>query len=160
IDLRGETLLDVDAQLPPPGDPRARPKVRVTAVLEGAELVALAGLPPIEALHGTLALADGRLQHSLLSGRWLGGPVAIGVGGRREREQRALAITGRGLFDVRQALLAAGRNPDEAPLAGSAEWTALVTLLPRAADAPLRWRVRADSSLVGITSRMPEPLAK
>ena len=160
VDLRGDTLLDVDALVPPARQQDAQPKVRVTAVLEGVELVALAGLPPIEALRGTLALANGRLQHSLLSGRWLGGPVAIGVGERREHEERVLAISGRGLLDVREALLAAGRNPEEAPLAGSAEWSALVSLLPRTGTAPLRWRVRADSSLVGVASRLPEPLAK
>jgi uncharacterized protein YhdP len=160
VDLRGDTLLDVDALVPPAQQQNAQPQVRVTAVLEGVQLVALAGLPPIEALRGTLALANGRLQHSLLSGRWLGGPVAIGVGERREHDERALAISARGLLDVRQALLAAGRNPEETPLAGSAEWSALVSLLPRTGTAPLRWRVRADTNLVGVASRLPEPLAK
>src|SRR5256886_13033377 len=56
--LRGDTLLDVDVLVPAAahataaGQPRVR--TRVTALLDGVQLRAVAGLPPIEVLRGTL----------------------------------------------------------------------------------------------------------
>ncbi len=163
VDLRGDTLLDVDVLVPAAahataaGQPRVR--TRVTALLDGVQLRAVAGLPPIEVLRGTLAFAVGHLLPSTLTGQWLGGPVTLGVAERREPDVTALAISGRGLVDVRQAVLAAGAS-DDAPLAGNAEWSALLTFLPGADAGSSRWRVRADSNLIGVASRLPEPFAK
>jgi uncharacterized protein YhdP len=171
VDLRGDTLLDVDMLMPAAATaahataahaaaaraPSVR--TRVTAVLDGAQLLAVAGLPPIDALRGTLAFTAGHLQPSTLTGQWLGGPVSLGVAERREPDVTALAISGRGLVDVRQALLAAGASED-APLAGNAEWSALLTFLPAADAGGSRWRVRADSNLIGVASGLPEPFAK
>jgi uncharacterized protein YhdP len=163
VDLRGDTLLDVDILVPAAAHATAAraPSVRtrVTAVLDGAQLHAVAGLPPIDALRGTLAFTAGHLQPSTLTGQWLGGPVSLGVAERREPDVTALAISGRGLVDVRQALLAAGAS-DDAPLAGNAEWSALLTFLPAADAGGSRWRVRADSNLIGVASGLPEPFAK
>jgi uncharacterized protein YhdP len=166
VDLRGETRLDVDVLVPAPaagvtpGTRRAPPpRTRINAVLDDVQLRAVAGLPPIDGLHGTLGFTAGHLQPSQLSGQWLGGPVTLNVAERRDAVGTALAISGRGLAKARDALLAAGAS-DDAMLEGSAEWTALLTLLPGPAGSPPRWRVRADSNLIGVTSRLPEPFAK
>lgn len=160
LDLRGDTLLDVDLLVPGSAPHQPPTRTRITAVLDGASLRPLAGLPAIEALRGTLAFSGGHLQHSTLTGAWLGGPVSLGIGERRERGVSSLSVSGRGLLEVRQALLAAGGDGDAATLSGSTEWNALLTLLPQADGAPPHWQVRADSSLLGLTSRLPEPLAK
>ena len=96
----------------------------------------------------------------MLSGQWLGGPVSLAIGERRERGSSALTVSGRGLLDVRQVLLAAGADGDATTLGGNTEWTAQLTLLPEGEAAPPHWQVRADSSLIGLASRLPEPLAK
>ena len=154
VDLRGETRLDLDVT----AASSSAPQVRVAALLEAAELRALAGLPPIHALRGTVAFAGGHLQHSTLSGQWLGGPVTLTIVEQREHGA-ALAIAGRGLLDARQAVQAAGGNADAVPLAGHAEWSAQL-LLPAAKPQERRWSLRADSSLVGVASALPEPLGK
>src|SRR5207244_3011763 len=166
LDLRGDTRLDVDVLVPAAAggsSTRAnhapRPRARINAVLDGVTLRAVAGLPPIDALHGTLGFAGGHLQPSQLSGQWLGGPVALSVAERRDPGGTARTIAGRGLAETRQALLAAGAS-DDAMLEGHAEWTALLTLLPGSEGSGLRWRVRADSNLIGVASPLPEPFAK
>jgi uncharacterized protein YhdP len=45
-------------------------------------------------------------------------------------------------------------------LAGTADWTGDLTFLPARGSEPGRWRVRADSTLVGVASELPEPLEK
>ena len=164
VDLRGDTLLDVDVTVPtsagatPRSRPAPRARSRITALLDGVQMRAVAGLPPIEALHGTLAYAAGHLQPSQLTGEWLGGPVSLGIAERRDSDGTALTISGRGLADARQALRAAGAQDDR--LEGHAEWSALLTFLPGSDSASSRWRLRADSSLMGVSSRLPEPFAK
>jgi len=163
IDLRGDTLIDVEVSVPPAPATRgasAPPRVRVAALLDDGTLRAVAGLPPIEALHGTLGFAAGHLQRSTLAGQWLGGQVSLGVAERREHDLTTLTISGRGVMDARRAVQAAGGNADSAQLAGSAEWSALLTLLGGADPLRSGWELHADSSLLGVASRLPEPFAK
>jgi uncharacterized protein YhdP len=161
IDVRGATLLDLEIEQPP-DSPAAtaapQPRVRVAALLDGAELRPVAGLPPLGALRGTLGFADGQLQRSTLTGEWLGGPATLTLAERREHGVTVLAISGRGAMSARQVVRAAGANADDTALSGSADWSALLTVLP-AAGAP-RWQLHADSSLAGVASRLPEPFAK
>jgi uncharacterized protein YhdP len=168
LDLRGTALLDVEVRVPTArgGGTEAsrRPAVRIAAALGGVEWRPLAGVPPLEALHGTLAFAGGHLQPSTLTGQWLGGPVTLAVGERREAGLTTLAIAGRGSVDVRAALRAAGAGEAAAAgesggLSGSAEWSALFSAAPAQGSAP-RWRVRADSTLAGLGSTLPDPLGK
>ncbi|MBV9726418.1 MAG: hypothetical protein JO299_14760, partial [Gammaproteobacteria bacterium] len=60
LDLRGHAVLDLELALPVTprmqGDP-AVPRVRMAALLDGVELHPVPGLPPLEALRGTLAFA-------------------------------------------------------------------------------------------------------
>ncbi len=158
IELSGATLLDVDVKLA--AQRALPPRVRVTAVLDGTQLSPVAGVPPIQVQHGTLAFANERLQRSSLTGQWLGGPVSLAVGERREPGAASLVISARGLLDARQALLAIGGSDADATLAGNAEWTAQLSVPARGARAPGRWTLHADTTLVGVASRLPEPFAK
>lgn len=158
IELSGATLLDVDVKLA--AQRALPPRVRVTAVLDGTQLSAVAGVPPLQVQHGTLAFANERLQRSSLTGQWLGGPVSLAVGEHREQGGASLAISARGLLDARQALLAVAGRDAEPTLEGNAEWSAQLSIPARSEHAPGHWSLRADSALVGIASRLPEPLAK
>ena len=163
VDLRGDTRLGVDVTVPPAdeGARTARSEhVRVAALLDGGELRAVSGLPPIAALHGMLTFGGGHLQHSTLAGQWLGGPVSLGVGEQREHDNRVLAISARGMLSARQAVQAAGGSAADAQLAGSAEWSALLTVMPTSDRGRAHWQLRADSALVGVASALPEPLGK
>jgi uncharacterized protein YhdP len=160
IDLRGTTLFDLEVALPAAAAdaPAAPAQVRVAVLLDGAQLRPVAGLPPLDQLRGTVAFAAGHLQRSTLTGHWLGGPASLTVAERREHETSVLAISGRGVMDARQVLQSAGASADEAGLSGSADWSALLTVVP--GEGPARWQLHADSSLAGLASRLPEPFAK
>jgi len=161
LDLRGNTVLDLELALPVASDtdPRAAtPHARIAAQLDGVQLRPLAGLPPLESLRGTLAFTGGQLQRSTLTARWLGGPASLTVAERREQGLNVLVVSGRGVMDAHAAVEAASANAAEARLGGSADWSALLTLVP-GVDAP-HWQLHADSSLAGIASALPEPFAK
>ena len=164
IALSGGTVLDFELRRTgaPAGAARApRFATRLTARIDGAQLRPVAGLPGIEALHGTLAFADGHLQRSVLGGQWLGGPITLSVGERHEHGATAVAISGKGVLEVREAVAAAtGLRAAGTPLQGNAEWSADLRLMPGTNGARPGWRVRADTSLAGVTSSLPEPLAK
>jgi uncharacterized protein YhdP len=160
IDLRGTTLLDMEVALPAAvaGLPPAPPSAHLTALLDGAQLRPVAGLPPLDGLRGTVAFAAGHLQRSTLTGQWLGGPASLTVAEHREHGTTVLTISGRGVMDARQALQVASGRADDAALSGSADWSALLTVVP--GSAPPGWQLHADSSLAGVASRLPEPFAK
>ena len=164
IALSGGTVLDFELRRTGAARGAARePRfaTRLSARIDGAQLRPVAGLPAIDALHGTLAFADGRLQRSTLTGQWLGGPIALSVGERREHGASAVAISGKGVLDARQAVAAAtGLPAAETPLQGNAEWSADLRLVAGTNGARPSWRVRADTSLAGVASSLPEPLAK
>jgi uncharacterized protein YhdP len=167
IEMRGAASLDFNLALPPGVDASTATasdiQAHVTAVLEGARLEAVAGMPPMDALRGTLVFDSGYLRRSTLVGTWLGGPVTLSVGERRERGALVLSIQGRGVMNARHLARAAtaGTVIDEtlAP-AGNAEWSGELAYLAGNDSRPAHWRVRADSSLVGVVSHLPEPLMK
>lgn len=153
--LRGPTLLDLNLRRGP------RATTRLAALLDGAQLSPVAGLPAVEGLRGTLTVVDGRLQRSMLTGQWLGGPIALSVGERREGGIAALSVSGRGQLDVRRAIVAATGVPDGVPpLEGRADWSADLRLMPGAGGGSPTWHLRADSALAGVASALPEPFAK
>jgi uncharacterized protein YhdP len=159
IDLHGTTLLDLEVGLPASADATAppHPRVRVAALLDGAQLRPVAGLPPLAGLRGTLAFAAGQLQRSTLTGEWLGGPASLAVSERHDHGTTLLTIAGRGTVDARTAAQAAGANADDAGVSGSADWSALLVF---PAATPSHWQLHADSSLAAVASRLPEPFAK
>ncbi len=162
IAVRGAASLDFNLTLPA-GAGSSDAQAHVTAVLEGARLQAVDGIPPIDSVRGTLVFDAGYLRRSTLTGTWLGGPVTLNVGERREHGSLVLGIQGRGVLDARQLALAAtaGTVIDEtmAPI-GRSEWSGELDYLAGSDSKPAQWRVRADSSLIGIASHLPEPLAK
>ncbi|MGH8324215.1 MAG: DUF3971 domain-containing protein, partial [Steroidobacteraceae bacterium] len=167
IDMRGNASLDFNLTLPAVIDSSfasaSDTRAHVTAVLEGARLQAVAGIPPIDAVRGTLVFDAGYLRRSTLTGTWLGGPVTLNVGERREHGALLLAIQGHGVLDARQlALAATAGTVIDATLTptGHAEWSGELSYLAGTDSEPAQWRVRADSSLIGIASHLPEPLAK
>lgn len=160
LDLEGDILMDLDLVIPGAAAHQPAARTRVTAALQGVRLRALPGIPALEGLQGTLAFASGHLQRSTLVGRWLGGPVTLGVAEHRDGAAQTLVLSARGLLEVHQALLAAGAAGADAALFGSTEWSAQLTLLPQQPSQPLSWRLRADSGLTGLTSSLPEPLTK
>ncbi|HEX4674419.1 MAG TPA: AsmA-like C-terminal region-containing protein [Steroidobacteraceae bacterium] len=167
IEMRGAASLDFNLALPPGVDASTATasdiQAHVIAVLEGARLEAVAGMPPMDALRGTLVFDSGYLRRSTLVGTWLGGPVTLNVGERRERGALVLSIQGHGVMNARHLARAAtaGTVIDEtlAP-AGNAEWSGELAYLAGNDSRPAHWRVRADSSLVGVVSHLPEPLMK
>ena len=167
IEMRGAASLDFNVLLPADFDAAdpAAPDVQahVTAMLNGTQLEVVAGMPPMEALHGTLVFDSGALRRTTLTGTWLGGPVILNVGERGDHGTPVLSIQGRGVLDARHLALAAtaGTVIDQslAPT-GNAQWSGELTYLAGNDSRPAQWRVKADSNLVGITSHLPEPLAK
>jgi uncharacterized protein YhdP len=157
LDLDGELSAALDLLVPGTAAHQPAPRRSISALLQGVRLRALTGVPPIEALHGTLAFSAARLQRSSLTGQWLGGPVTLTLSERRA--DGALLIAARGQLAARAALAAAGVD-EPAPLTGNAEWTAQLTALARPAPDHAEWQVRADSSLAGVASTLPAPLAK
>jgi len=162
LELQGNTALDLDLAVPvaaPTSTSRQKPpRVRIAALLDGAQLTPIAGLPALTGLRGTLGFAGGHLQRSMLTARWLGGPASLTVTERREHGLPVLVVSGRGVIDAREAMQAAAVNGDQWGLSGSAEWSALLTLA--SGDGRARWQLHADSSLTGTASRLPEPFAK
>jgi uncharacterized protein YhdP len=120
-------------------------------------------VPLIDDVRGILALDAGHLRRSTLTGTWLGGPVTLNVGERREHGALVVALQGRGQLNARQLVLAAaGGTPIDESLvpAGNTEWSGELAYLAGPDSKSSQWRVRADSSLLGLASHLPEPLAK
>jgi len=155
IGLQGKARLNFNITVPAEGNPKAR----VVASLQGARLNWASGAEPIEDLTGSLAFDGGRLQGSTLTGTWLGGPVTLRLDERPDHGQTALVMQARGSMAAQQLAALAAIDP-RGRLAGSAEWAGDLTFSPATAAQPARWRVRADSTLVGVDSELPEPLEK
>ena len=155
VGLEGAARLDFNITMPEQGSSRAR----VVAALKDARLQWASGAVPIEDLSGALVFDGGHLQRSTLTGKWLGGPVSLRVDERRERGQTVLAMQARGSMDA-QKLAALAAIDAGGRLAGSAEWSGDMTFSAANGSQPARWRVRADSSLIGVGSQLPEPLDK
>jgi uncharacterized protein YhdP len=162
LELEGSTVVDLDLAMPaavPTGTARpAPPRVRVAALLDGAQLSPIAGVPALTALRGTLGFSGGHLQRSMLTARWLGGPASLTLTERREHGLPVLVVSAHGVMEAPEAMQAAAGAGAQWGLSGSAEWNALLTM--ESGDGPARWQLHADSSLTGTTSRLPEPFAK
>jgi uncharacterized protein YhdP len=161
---RGEALFDFDLAIAPEGASRARRLKRplhehVAVALEGATVLTGPGVPPLESVRGSLAFDGGHLQRSLLTARWLGGPVTLRLSERPERRAVAFSVKAQGLMDVRE-LAALGTVADPAALDGEAEWAGEFLLEPDSPSHPTQWQARLDAQLTGVTSRLPEPLTK
>lgn len=155
IGLEGPARLDFNITVPAEGNPKAR----IVASLEGARLNWASGAEPIEDLTGSLAFDGRRLQRSTLTGTWLGGPVTLRLDERLDHGQAAFAMQAHGSMAAQQLAALAAIDP-RGRLAGSADWVGDLTFSPATQAQPAHWRVRADSTLMGVGSELPEPLAK
>ncbi len=161
---RGEALFDFDLAIPPEAALRERSAQRamrahVAVSLEEATVLTGPGVPALESVRGLLAFDGGHLQRSLLSARWLGGPVTLHLSERPERRAGAFSVKAQGLMDVRE-LAALGTVADPSALDGDAEWNGEFLLEPQSPSHPAQWQARLDATLTGVASRLPEPLTK
>jgi uncharacterized protein YhdP len=132
-------------------------QARVVTSVQRAELQAVAGLPPMQELSGSFVFDGGHLQRSSLTGTWLGGPVTVHAGEHTDRGIPVFSVQAQGVLSARQ-LASAANAPATAQ--GSTDWTGELQYLPATGSQLPRWRMRADSSLVGVLSSLPEPFAK
>jgi uncharacterized protein YhdP len=130
---------------------------RVATFLDGATVQAVSGLPPLEGITGSFVFDAGRLQRSTLTGSWLGGPVTLHVGERREKSIRVLAVQAQGTLSAQQLATLANAT---GTVDGTTEWTGELAYLQSDSSQAPRWRMRADSNLLGVVSSLPEPFAK
>jgi uncharacterized protein YhdP len=161
---RGEALFDFDFALPPQGALRTRraqgrTRAHVAVALEEVTVMTGPGVPPLQSVRGALEFDGGHLQRSLLTARWLGGPVTLRLSERPERRTGAFFVKAQGLMDVRE-LASLGTVADPSALDGAAEWSGDFLLEPPAPSHPAQWQARLDATLTGVASRLPEPLTK
>ena len=161
---QGEALFDFDLAIPANALARAAraqrlPRARVAVSLEEATVLTGPGVPPLESVRGALAFDGGHLQRSLLTARWLGGPVTLRLAERPGRRAGAFSVKAQGLMDVRE-LAALGTVADPDALDGDAEWSGDFLLEPESSSHPAQWQARLDANLTGVASRLPEPLTK
>jgi uncharacterized protein YhdP len=161
---RGEALFDFDLAIPPDSGMSARhaqrlARAHVAVSLEEATVLTGPGVPALQSVRGALAFDGGHLQRSLLTARWLGGPVTLHLSERPERRAGAFAVRAQGLMDVRE-LAALGTVADPSALDGDAEWSGDFLLEPESPSHPAQWQARLDATLTGVASRLPEPLTK
>jgi uncharacterized protein YhdP len=156
----GDALFDFDVALPAPNRNAAvDPKVRVTALLDGARLHLAEDLPAIQSVRGSLAFDSGRLQRSTLTGKWLGGPVALRISERRDRRGTALAVQAQGLLEARQLVALANLSPMP-EVSGETPWSGELAYQSSDGARPAQWQLDADASLIGVSSKLPDPLGK
>jgi uncharacterized protein YhdP len=168
IDAKGDASFDFNVSVPPNVDADVRPGsganarqpqlvARVSTFLDGATVQAVSGLPPLQGVTGSFVFDAGRLQRSTLTGSWLGGPVTLHVGERREKSTRVLAVQAQGSLNAGQlaSLANAAGTVD-----GTTDWSGELAYLQSDVSQSPRWRMRADSNLLGVVSSLPEPFAK
>lgn len=107
-------------------------------------------LPPVEQLAGTLAFTDAGAQAPLLTGNFLGAPLRVVV--RSENRHVFVGAQGAGNLGLLRSTLDWPLLDD---VSGSARWRADVSVRPGE-----RLEVAVSSDLLGVSSRLPAPLAK
>jgi len=160
VDASGDASFDFNVSVPAsPAADLHQPQVqaRVATFVDGATVQAISGLPPLEGVTGSFVFDSGRLKRSTLTGSWLGGPVTLRVGERREKGQRVLAIQAQGTLPAQQlATLANATGTVE----GNTDWTGELAYVQADDTQAPGWRMRADSNLLGVVSSLPEPFTK
>ncbi len=168
IAASGDAAFEFDVSLPAaegspmlaggaPGAQESSVQARVATFVDGARMQAVEGLPPIQAVSGSFVFDTGHLQHSTLTGTWLGGPITLRVGEHREKGARVFAVQAQGVLSAQRLANLANAT---ATVQGSTEWTGELAYLPAQPAQPAHWRMHADSNLLGVMSSLPEPFAK
>lgn len=161
---RGNAVLDFEISVPPasaksPDGTPPKARTRVAATLEDVEVPVASGVPPIESLRGSLEVVSGRLQRSTLNASWLGAPLMLRLSQQRDRDGGAVLIRAQGFIDA-QELVAFSQLQELPEITGQTPWTGEILYSPPRDGEPAEWHGRADSTLVGVASALPAPLAK
>jgi uncharacterized protein (TIGR02099 family) len=143
---RGKLRLKLDIPL----QAVARTRVSADYEFERNQLTVLSWLPPVDAASGRLAFTESSFTMHDVKGTFLGGQVAVSGGTRAGRGVEVLA-RGDASFNATQTLF---DHPLRKYLSGSFGYSVGV----RAQDGAAR--VTFDSSLRGLESSLPAPLAK
>ncbi|MDH4326765.1 MAG: DUF3971 domain-containing protein, partial [Betaproteobacteria bacterium] len=130
---------------------RARTTVTGQYDFAGNVLEIGAGLPPIERAAGTLAFTESSIQVRNASGHFLGGPLRV-IGGTQRGGGVVLNAGGTFTVDGLGPLLP---DPWRRSLSGEAAYAGSVRLAHGTAP-----QIVLESSLAGVTSELPPPLAK
>jgi uncharacterized protein YhdP len=134
---------------------RAQGALQLSTVIDADWVQVAPQLPPFESVSGTLTVRSGHLLHSTLTAKWLGGATILHLA-ERDRAGAGLEVQAEGALDARELVAASGIDTGGARVAGRTPWTGEL-----AWDPELRaWHARADASFVGISSQLPDPLAK
>jgi uncharacterized protein YhdP len=117
----------------------------------GNDLVLHAQLPVLEQAAGTLSFTESTLQVSEVYGRLFGGPLALSGGTQADGRAQLIAKGEATLEGVRGLI----EQPWRRFLSGQAAYTATINVARGA-----RPHIAVRSSLQGVTSALPAPLAK
>jgi uncharacterized protein (TIGR02099 family) len=143
---RGRLTIKVDIPI------QEREKSRVAGEYEflNNAVVVHPQLPAIERVGGRIAFTDSSVTVGDVRGRLFGGPIAVGGG---TKAGGGIEVTAKGEAAV-AAMKPVFDHPWREFLAGSSPYSATVSI----ADG--RTRIGFESSLVGVSSTLPPPLAK
>jgi len=136
--------------------PAGPPRVRLVARLDGVSVELAPRLPPLTNVRGSLAFEGTRLQRSTLEGLWLGGTAELRIAERAS----GLTVQAQGVLGARELVAAAALDARTLDIEGHAAWKGELTAAAATPGHPVSWHAHAESSLQGLTSALPAPLAK
>jgi uncharacterized protein YhdP len=158
LDAIGPVQLSFNASLPHAG--ALADHVRVLTRLDGLAVRLAPRLPPLEDVRGLLVYDSGRLQRSTLTAAWLGGHTELHIAARRDVQDGSFELQAQGALRSREVLAAWGVDPRVIDLSGATAWRGDLMVAPAGPSGALAWRAHAESTLAGIRSGLPAPLAK
>jgi len=129
--------------------------VQLSAGIDAGQVQVAPQLPPFEEVRGTIWVSSGHLLRSTLHATWLGGSTTLHLA-EHGRGGAGLSVQADGALDARELVAASGIDTGGARVAGRTDWRGELVWDP----AEHAWHARADASFVGISSQLPDPLAK
>jgi uncharacterized protein (TIGR02099 family) len=141
----GKLDLALDIPLQRPLETRLRGDYHV----QNNQIQLFAGMPAMTQVNGRLALTESTITAPEISGRAFGGPFRVSIKSLDDRVTVRAGGTANVVDLAQQFAVPAGDR-----LTGSAVWKSDINIYRRKADFVI------ESDLVGVASRLPEPLAK
>ena len=124
-------------------------KVRGEFQLQKNDVYLFEGMPPVTQASGRLLLTESSITSSDLVGRIFGGPLRVGIRSHADK----VAVQVAGTSNVAELAKHLGMPPGDR-VSGSTAWKAGIDIKRGQTD------LVVDSDLLGVTSHLPEPLAK
>jgi len=124
-------------------------KVRGEFRLQDNQVHLFDGMAPVTQVNGRLLLTESSISSPEITGRIFGGPVRVGIKSHADK----VAVQVAGTSNVAELTQHFGLSGGDR-LSGSSAWKAGIDIKHGQTD------LVVESDLVGITSRLPEPLAK